>query len=215
MQQHDRSGDRYKVIIIGDSTVGKTSILRCMVYGKFDANASMTVGVDFFEIKVFVPSLGDEVKVSVWDTGGQERFRSITSAYMNGVSGCLLVYDVTSDSSFRSLPSWLGELRSNAGEGVKVMLCGNKSDKEAERQIKTGQGREFADENELDFIETSALRFKNIREAFTRLVEKMACNADSQQPPPSTLKDPTEPILQPSATVKVVGQSPQQPACCL
>jgi small GTP-binding protein len=111
------------------------------------------------------------VKVQIWDTAGQERYRSVTSAYYRGVLGAAIVYDITSAQTFQSIPKWLGELRSNANEGVVIMLIGNKLDQETQRCVPVQDGEALARREDLLFTETSAKEATNVNECFTTLVD--------------------------------------------
>ena len=158
----------FKIVLIGDTSVGKTNILSKYLSNEFDPDSKATVGVEFgtrdFQIE------NNKVKVQIWDTAGQERYRSITNAYYKGAKGSLLVYDITNPKSFENLDKWLSDLKSNGEEKISVILLGNKSDLEEERQISVEQGKEKAAFFKLAFMETSALNGNNIEKAFNELI---------------------------------------------
>ena len=158
----------FKIVLIGDTSVGKTNILSKYLSNEFDPDSKATVGVEFgtrdFQIE------NNKVKVQIWDTAGQERYRSITNAYYKGAKGSLLVYDITNPKTFENLDKWLSDLKSNAEEKISVVLIGNKSDLEEERQISIEQGKEKAAFFKLAFMETSALNGNNIEKAFNELI---------------------------------------------
>ena len=158
----------FKVVLIGDTSVGKTNILSKYLSNEFDPDSKATVGVEFgtkdFQIE------NNKVKVQIWDTAGQERYRSITNAYYKGAKGSLLVYDITNPKSFQNLDKWLSDLKSNGEDKISVVLIGNKSDLESERKITLEQGKEKAAFFKLAFMETSALNGNNIDNAFNELI---------------------------------------------
>ena len=158
----------FKIVLIGDTSVGKTNILSKYLSNEFDPDSKATVGVEFgtrdFQIE------NNKVKVQIWDTAGQERYRSITNAYYKGAKGSLLVYDITNPKTFENLDKWLSDLKANAEEKISVVLIGNKSDLEEERQISIEQGKEKAEFFKLAFMETSALNGNNIEKAFNELI---------------------------------------------
>ena len=158
----------FKIVLIGDSSVGKTNILSKYLSNEFDPDSKATVGVEFgtknFKIE------NNIVKVQIWDTAGQERYKSITNAYYKGAKGSLLVYDITNQKTFESLDKWISDLKTNSDENISIVLLGNKSDLESDRKISTEQGREKAEFYKLAFMETSALNGNNIEKAFNELI---------------------------------------------
>ena len=158
----------FKIVLIGDTSVGKTNILSKYLSNEFDPDSKATVGVEF-GTKDF--KIGNNiVKVQIWDTAGQERYRSITNAYYKGAKGSLLVYDITNPKTFESLDKWISDLKTNAEEKISIVLIGNKTDLEDQRKITTEQGKEKAEFYKLAFIETSALNGDNIEKAFNELI---------------------------------------------
>ena len=158
----------FKIVLIGDTSVGKTNILSKYLSNEFDPDSKATVGVEFgtkdFKIE------NNIVKVQIWDTAGQERYRSITNAYYKGAKGSLLVYDITNHKTFESLDKWLSDLKTNGEEKISIILVGNKTDLEDQRKISIEQGKEKAEFYKLAFIETSALNGNNIEKAFSELI---------------------------------------------
>ena len=158
----------FKIVLIGDTSVGKTNILSKYLSNEFDPDSKATVGVEFgtkdFKIE------NNIVKVQIWDTAGQERYRSITNAYYKGAKGSLLVYDITNPKTFESLDKWLSDLKTNGEEKISIILVGNKTDLEDQRKISIEQGKEKAEFYKLAFIETSALNGNNIEKAFSELI---------------------------------------------
>ena len=158
----------FKIVLIGDTSVGKTNILSKYLTNEFDPDSKATVGVEFGTKDFKIDN--NIVKVQIWDTAGQERYRSITNAYYKGAKGSLLVYDITNPKSFENLDKWLSDLKTNGEEKISIILIGNKSDLEEDRKITTEQGKEKAEFYKLAFMETSALNGNNIEKAFNELI---------------------------------------------
>uniref|UniRef100_A0A6B2LIM3 Uncharacterized protein n=1 Tax=Arcella intermedia TaxID=1963864 RepID=A0A6B2LIM3_9EUKA len=154
------------MIIIGDSGVGKTCLLLQFTEHLFHSEHQVTLGVEFGTKTIHVDERA--VKLQIWDTAGQETFKSITRSYFRGAAGALLVYDVTRRDSFNHLVSWLEEAK-KANQNLVTMLIGNKSDATEKREVEQGEGLKFAQENELHFMETSAKTAQNVESAFVKL----------------------------------------------
>lgn len=162
----------FKVVIIGDSGVGKTNLLSRFSNNSFSADCKSTIGIEFATRTIEIE--GHRVKAQIWDTAGQERFRAITTAYYRGATGALLVYDISSRSSFESIGRWLSEIRTHANEDIRIGLIGNKIDMNHVRSVRTSEGQKFAAENDLDlFMEVSALDSTNIEKCFETLLTKV------------------------------------------
>ena len=154
----------FKVLLLGNSDVGKSSLLLRFVDSVWNETFVPTIGVDF---KVKTVEIGDKkVKMQIWDTAGQERFRNVISTYFRGGNGLLLIYDITNKDSFKNLESWLIEIEKNASENILKILIGNKSDLEEDREISKEEGQAFANRNGMQFMETSAKMNTNVDEAF-------------------------------------------------
>jgi small GTP-binding protein len=160
-----------KIVLIGDSGVGKTNLLARFSRDQFRIDSKSTIGVEFATKTLEVK--GKVVKAQIWDTAGQERYRAITTAYYRSAIGCLLLYDITSALTFQSLPKWLQELRQNADPKVVIMLVGNKSDLAEGRMVSTDDATEFSQRENLMFMETSAKEASNVQEAFTQLTSEI------------------------------------------
>lgn len=156
----------FKYIIIGDSGVGKSCLLLQFTDKRFEASHDLTIGVEFGARMITI----DEklVKLQVWDTAGQESFRSITRSYYRGAAGALLVYDVTRRETFDHLQSWLEDCSENSNMNLTILLIGNKSDLADKRAVSEEEGKQFAEKNGLMFIETSAKTAQNVEEAFLK-----------------------------------------------
>ncbi|VDM00190.1 unnamed protein product [Schistocephalus solidus] len=161
----------FRYVLIGDSAAGKSCILLQLTEKKFEPLFNLTIGVEFGCCHVTVGET--PIKIQVWDTAGQENFRSLTRSYYRGAAGLLLVYDITRRDSFTNLPFWLADLRQYASENAVIMLIGNKCDLDVQRAVSTEEGKAFARENGLLFIETSARMAINIEKAFVQTAEEI------------------------------------------
>jgi len=160
----------FKYIIIGDTGVGKSCLLLQFTDKRFQPVHDLTIGVEFGARMVNLD--GDKlVKLQIWDTAGQESFRSITRSYYRGAAGALLVYDITRRDTFQHLGRWLEEARQHAQSNMVIMLIGNKNDLEHRRAVTTEEGKAFADANGLIFLETSAKTAYNVEAAFINTAE--------------------------------------------
>ena len=161
----------FKVLLLGNSDVGKSSLLLRYVDSVWNDAFVPTIGVDF---KVKTLTINEKkVKMQIWDTAGQERFRTVVSTYFRGAHGILLLYDVTNRDSFKNLESWLIEIEKNAKEKVLKILIGNKCDLTDDREITSDEGKAFALRNGMEFMETSAKMNTNVTEAFETLGKLM------------------------------------------
>jgi len=133
----------FKVVLIGDSGVGKTNLLSRYLKNEFSFDSKTTVGVEFGAKRMEID--GVKIKAQIWDTAGQERFRSITNAYYKGAKGALLVFDVTRRETFDSINKWVPELKQSGDKDVTIILVGNKSDLVQERQVSTEEGNKKAE----------------------------------------------------------------------
>ena len=162
---------KLKIVVVGDSGVGKTNLIRRFIQDDFQSNSKATVGVEFFS-KSF--KINDNVfKIEIWDTAGQERYKSITAAYYKGAKGGLVVYDVTSKTSFDNVDNWVSEIKEKASTDMKTMMIGNKIDLKDERAVSTEEALEKAKLLELPLMEASALDSTNVKQAFYDLLKEM------------------------------------------
>ncbi|XP_010893651.1 ras-related protein Rab-18-B [Esox lucius] len=161
-----------KILIIGESGVGKSSLLLRFTDDTFDPELAATIGVDF-KVKTIAVD-GNRAKLAIWDTAGQERFRTLTPSYYRGAQGVILVYDVTKRDSFTRLENWLNELETYCTRNDLVkMLVGNKIDREENREVDRNEGLKFARKHSMLFIEASAKTRDGVQCAFEELVEKI------------------------------------------
>lgn len=161
----------FKVVLIGDSAVGKSQILSRYARNEFSLDSKATIGVEFQTRTLVIDH--KSVKAQIWDTAGQERYRAVTSAYYRGAVGAMLVYDITKRQTFDHIPRWLEELRSHADKNIVIILIGNKTDLENQRAVPTEDAKEFAQKEGLFFMETSALESTNVEGAFTTVLTEI------------------------------------------
>ena len=169
----------YKVILVGDSGVGKTCLLSMYVKGIIESTIP-TIAVEFCtkEIELYD---GTKIKVQLWDTAGQERFKSLALTYYRKAYGILLLFDVTKKSSFISCKNYLEEVRMNSEKKCIVYLVGNKIDLVNERQISKEEAEAFAQQENIKYIETSAIKNMKVNEAFTSLLNDIYRNKQEEE----------------------------------
>lgn len=162
----------FKILLLGDSSVGKTCFLLRFADDTFNENHMLTVGVDY---RLQMVKLQNEkvVKMQIWDTAGQDRFRTITKNYYKGAHGILLIYDVTSLQSFMNIRNWIIQVNDNTNEKVKIILVANKIDDVDNRKISREEGEKIANEYKLNYIETSAKENINVEESFKNIAEEI------------------------------------------
>lgn len=168
----DSIKNEVKIILLGNCQVGKSSLIIKFIDNKFSFNYISTIGLDFKQKKVTLPS-GEIIRVKIFDTAGQERFHSISTSYIKNADAIVLVYDITSQNSFDSVEKWVTNIYNTHGNKVPMTLIGNKSDLEEERKIKTDVGKNKAEEIGIKFYETSCKEGINVNEAFLDLVQQV------------------------------------------
>ncbi|KAM4601355.1 RAB11a, member RAS oncogene family, like [Polymixia lowei] len=202
----------FKVVLIGDSGVGKSNLLSRFTRNEFNLESKSTIGVEFATRSIQVE--GKTIKAQIWDTAGQERYRAITSAYYRGAVGALLVYDIAKHLTYENAERWLKELQDHADSNIVIMLVGNKSDLRHLRAVPTDEAKAFAEKHGLSFLETSALDSSNVELAFQTILtaiynivsqRQMSGRSDSEFSPGSNVV----PI-----TVQPTQNSAKQGACC-
>lgn len=176
MAQEDDYDHLYKLVLVGDATVGKTHLLSRYIKGTLPKAPTATIGVEFATRTVPL-AVGGTVKAQIWDTAGQERYRAITSAHYRRAVGALLVYDVTKQASFQNCLKWMEELRQNAEPDIVIMLVGNKVDlvekDPSARQVYYDAAAEFARQHGLLFSESSAVTSYNVKHIFEHLLQEI------------------------------------------
>eukprot|EP01121_Diplochlamys_sp_Union-15-3_P012539 TRINITY_DN3769_c0_g2_i1.p1 TRINITY_DN3769_c0_g2~~TRINITY_DN3769_c0_g2_i1.p1 ORF type:complete len:216 (-),score=33.64 TRINITY_DN3769_c0_g2_i1:47-649(-) len=176
--RHWGSQQLFKYVIVGDTAVGKSCLLLQFTDKRFQPQHDLTIGVEFGSRTISINS--KPVKLQIWDTAGQEKFRSITRSYYRGAYGALLVYDITRRETFDHVASWLDDCRKCSTPNIVIILIGNKCDLETGRQVSHEEGQEFARRHGLFFLETSAKTAQNVDEAFIKsanqIFEKVEAN---------------------------------------
>lgn len=174
---------QFRVIIVGNSKVGKSALITRFVDGMYRDDSDATVGVMFYAKVVDIgESKSRPVKLQLWDTAGQERYRSITKSYYRNVAGCMLVFDVTNQDSFDAMTSWLDEARMCADPHEPVFaLVGTKMDLDVQRQVSTEAAENFALCNGTEYIETSAKANQNVDEAFKLLAKSIYARMNAKE----------------------------------
>ncbi|VDP20018.1 unnamed protein product [Soboliphyme baturini] len=166
----------FKILLIGDSGVGKTCLLFRFSEDSFNNSFISTIGIDF---KIRTIELdGKKIKLQIWDTAGQERFRTITTAYYRGAMGILLVYDITNEKSFDNIKNWIRNIEEHACSDVEKMILGNKSDMEDRRQVSKERGTQLSIEYGVKFMETSAKANYNVEAAFFTLARDIKATTE-------------------------------------
>ena len=159
----------FKIVLIGDSFVGKSNILSKYLKNEFNEDSKATVGVEFGSKSFSIDNRS--IKAQIWDTAGQERYKAITNAYYKGALGAFLVYDITRKETFDSVDKWIPELKANGSKNMSILIIGNKSDLEDKRKVAKSDGEQKAANYGVAFMETSALNGENIEVAFDTMVK--------------------------------------------
>lgn len=165
----------FKVLLIGDISVGKSSIFNRFGSNTYEDNYKSTIGVDFLTIVLDnVPGTKREkLMIQLWDTAGQEKFKTITRTYFKGAHGAIIVYDITNRDSYNNVHNWIQDVEKYSTLGIAKLLIGNKCDDDVNRKVTFDEGKEMADMYEMQFFETSAKNNKNIQQSFDTLTKKM------------------------------------------
>ena len=157
-----------KFIIIGDAAVGKSNLLVRYTSGQFKEEYQLTIGVEFGSNNVIISD--NTYRIQIWDTAGQENFRSITRSYYKNTACAIIVYEISNKKSFENISSWIEECKNTAPKSILMVLVGNKCDLD-NREVTEEEGREFAEKNGMLFFETSAKTGKNVEELFKQSVK--------------------------------------------
>ncbi|EJW02094.1 small GTP-binding protein domain [Edhazardia aedis USNM 41457] len=206
----DRYDFLYKIVLIGDSGVGKTNILLRLSQNVFFSDTKPTIGVEF-DAKTFKLSEA-VVKAQIWDTAGQERYRAITSAYYRGTRGALLVYDVCKAFTLDNcMQYWLLQLKEHGDPRMVIALVGNKTDQEMYREVSYERGKEIAERNKMLFFETSAKTGVNVENAFKLLMEEIY-EIDKEKEIHGMKKDMKSSVLKGKMIKKIKGG--KKKGCC-
>lgn len=162
---------KYKIVFLGDQSVGKTSMIHRFIYDSFDESYQATIGIDFMSQKMYVE---DKIIIlNLWDTAGQERFKSLIPSYIKDSAVAIVCYDISNKKSFENVEKWIEDARALRDDDVLLILAGNKADLADRRQVTEEEGQEYADKKNLLFFETSAKTGSNIKTLFNELAKKM------------------------------------------
>ena len=187
--------EKIKLMVIGETRVGKTALIKKYTKNIFGGVYLTTVGIDFQEKIINVED--KSVKLQIWDTAGEERFRNIAKNYFHTSDGFLLVYDISCRDSFEKLSFWLEQIKLNAPEHTKCIVAGNKCDLEEKREVNKSEGEEFSNENNINFFETSAKEGTNVHEIFqvlaNEIIKDIKKNGAKNQRSSQILKKPAKP----------------------
>ena len=169
---------KIKIMLLGESQIGKTSLIQRYVKNNFNLSYITTVGIDF-QLKQ-IKMNNKSIKLQIWDTAGQERFKNITKSYFHSSDGFIVGYDITSRLSFTNVSTWLKEINDNAPEEIQKILIGNKCDLN-EREVTTEEGQKLAEENGMKFFETSAKNDINVKETFESITKDILDVQDKEE----------------------------------
>ncbi|KAL1952642.1 hypothetical protein VTO42DRAFT_4581 [Malbranchea cinnamomea] len=161
----------FKVVFLGEQSVGKTSLITRFMYDSFDNTYQATIGIDFLSKTMYLEDR--TVRLQLWDTAGQERFRSLIPSFIRDSSVAVVVYDISNAKSFQNTRKWVDDLRAERGNDVIIVLVGNKTDLNDKREVTTAQGEEEAKKNGMMFIETSAKVGYNVKQLFRRIAQAL------------------------------------------
>ncbi|PAA57117.1 hypothetical protein BOX15_Mlig019996g1 [Macrostomum lignano] len=170
---------KFKLVFLGEQSVGKTSLITRFMYDSFDSTYQATIGIDFLSKTMYLEDR--TIRLQLWDTAGQERFRSLIPSYIRDSSVAVVVYDITNANSFQQTSKWIDDVRTERGSDVIIMLVGNKTDLADKRQVSTEEGERKSKELNVMFIETSAKAGYNVKQLFRRIATELL----SKEKPPT------------------------------
>ena len=191
---------KYKLVFLGDQSVGKTSIITRFMYDTFDSTYQATIGIDFLSKTMYLEDR--TVRLQLWDTAGQERFRSLIPSYIRDSSVAIIVYDTTNRSSFLNTSNWIEDVRTERGNDVVIVLVGNKNDLIDKREVTIEEAEQKAKEHDIMFIETSAKAGFNVKTLFKRVASALGMEKSTTTKKPegtTVVLQPDTPTPQPNA----------------
>ena len=178
-----------KILIVGDSTVGKTNFIKKYVENKFNESYFASTGIDLITTSIKIE--GKSFKIQIWDTAGQEKYRAMTKNLFLKTQGIVIIFDISNETSFINLKSWMNDIKEECSADIPMILVGNKLDLEDKRVIDKERAMEFAKNEKLEYIETSSKTGENINKALSLIIEKIYRRADSNSNFSFTLDDGT------------------------
>lgn len=197
---------KFKLVFLGEQSVGKTSLITRFMYDSFDNTYQATIGIDFLSKTMYLEDR--TVRLQLWDTAGQERFRSLIPSYIRDSTVAVVVYDITNTNSFHQTSKWIDDVRTERGSDVIIMLVGNKTDLSDKRQVSTEEGERKAKELNVMFIETSAKAGYNVKQLFRRVAAALP-GMDS-----TTESKPSEEMQEITLEVKKETKDPEGGCAC-
>ncbi|EHK46275.1 hypothetical protein ACHAPE_005718 [Trichoderma viride] len=193
---------KFKLVFLGEQSVGKTSLITRFMYDSFDNMYQATIGIDFLSKTMYLEDR--TVRLQLWDTAGQERFRSLIPSYIRDSSVAVVVYDISNAKSFQNTKKWIDDVRAERGNDVIIVLVGNKTDLNDKREVTTQQGEEEAKRQGLRFVETSAKLGHNVQNLFKRIAQALPGMEGSDSATQATNQ---------MIDVRTNTQQPQQEGC--
>ncbi|XP_002162274.3 ras-related protein Rab6 isoform X1 [Hydra vulgaris] len=185
---------KFKLVFLGEQSVGKTSLITRFMYDSFDSTYQATIGIDFLSKTMYLEDR--TVRLQIWDTAGQERFRSLIPSYIRDSSAAIVVYDITNTNSFAQVDKWIEDVRAERGDDVVIMLVGNKTDLTDKRRISMEQGEKKAKELGVIFIESSAKTAHNVKQLFRRISASLPGIDDKEDDKPKELDSVIHPLVE-------------------
>lgn len=206
--------NQFKLVLLGEGRVGKTSTVLRYVHDKFDDRTQATIQASFLNKRISVA--GENVNIAIWDTAGQERFHALGPIYYRDADGALLVFDVTDSESFEKVKMWVKELRKMVGKDISIAIAGNKSDLERNRQVSTEEGQSYAATVDACYFNTSAKLNRGIDEAFLELSKRMLAAKKRSNPMNGSLGDGPGNWQRPKRTGLIVAEEEESQGrgCC-
>ncbi|XP_053973141.1 ras-related protein Rab6 isoform X2 [Hylaeus anthracinus] len=178
---------KFKLVFLGEQSVGKTSLITRFMYDSFDNTYQATIGIDFLSKTMYLEDR--TVRLQLWDTAGQERFRSLIPSYIRDSTVAVVVYDITNANSFHQTSRWIDDVRAERGRDVIIMLVGNKTDLSDKRQVSTEEGERKAKELNVMSIETSAKAGYNVKQLFRRVAAALPGMDSTENKPPEDMQE--------------------------
>ena len=165
-----------KLLVVGDSSVGKTNFVMRLINNEFSKNYMTTSGIDLKTTDIEIKN--KKIHIQLWDTAGQEKYKAITKNLFLKVMGALIIYDITNEASYNNLKSWVKLIKEECGKHMQLIILGNKSDLDAERKISKDEAINYAKEQKIDYIETSSKTGENVKKAVTMICESILENKE-------------------------------------
>jgi Ras-related protein Rab-6A len=197
---------KFKLVFLGEQSVGKTSLITRFMYDSFDSTYQATIGIDFLSKTMYLEDR--TVRLQLWDTAGQERFRSLIPSYIRDSTVAVVVYDITNANSFQQVSKWIEDVRAERGTDVIIMLVGNKTDLQDKRQVSMEEGERRANDLNVMFIETSAKAGYNVKQLFRRVAAALPGMESTQDK-----QNKEDSIIVPTAQEYHYDQRPSECSC--